>query len=174
MTQLEYGKVDRNRGKTKSESIKRGLARNAMDPNSALFSKKCYGYKVTEKGLEPDPKEAEIVEWIFDAYLVGAGSHAIKKALEFKGIPSPTGKKFWSKRTIEKILNNEKYCGDVVFYKTYMEESIPGKRIENDGQHEKLVLKDHHPAIISRAEFELVQEMKQRRSRNAGVSEGPF
>ena len=42
MTQLEYGKVDRNRGKTKSESIKRGLARSAMDPNSALFSKKCY------------------------------------------------------------------------------------------------------------------------------------
>ena len=166
LTMTLYSAVAEGESFNKSESIKWGLARSAKDPDSALYSKKCYGYKLTGKGLVPNPKEAEVVKKIFDAYLAGKGSHAIKKMLEAEGIPSPTGKETWPKSTIEKILCNEKYCGVVVFYKTYMGEFPTGKRVENVGQHEKLEVKCHHEAIIDQREFDQVQEMRRQRSRH--------
>ena len=42
------------------------------------------------------------------------------------GISSPTGKATWSRETISKLLNNEKYVGDVVLGKTGINHKLSG------------------------------------------------
>ena len=37
---------------------------------------------------------------------------------------SPTGKDIWSKEMVSKILNNEKYLGDVVLGKTQVRDGV--------------------------------------------------
>ena len=38
------------------------------------------------------------------------------------------------------------------------------KRFQNRGEHDKYIQKDHHPAIVSREIFEVVQNMREIRS----------
>ena len=74
------------------------------------------------------------------------------------------GKTTWSKRSIETVLTNEKYVGDVILYKTFSPNFPEKKRIPNNGEHQKYIQENHHPAIISRETFRAVQEMRESRS----------
>lgn len=150
---------------TRSENVKWGLAKSAQNPDSALYNRRCYGYQVVDDRLVIDEQEAAVIRQIFDSYLSGMGTYAITKMLADEDIPSPTGKESWSKNAIEKILRNEKYCGDVVFYKTYLTEYPSSERKTNIGQHEQKVIRDHHPAIIEREMFEKVKAAIRGRSR---------
>lgn len=47
-----------------------------------------------------------------------------------EGIKSPTEKDVWSKKTIENILTNEKYIGNILLYKTFSREFPNTKRIK--------------------------------------------
>ena len=78
----------------------------------------------------------------------------IKAAMEAEGIMSPTGKSTWSKRTIDMILSNKKYCGLSVVKsgKAFYE-------IEN-----------HHEPIITPELFERTQTAKAERT-NIEISE---
>lgn len=149
----------------KSEAIKWGIAKSAENENSAIYSRKCYGYQSTGDDLIILEDEAAVVRRIFDSYLSGKGSYAIKTMLEKEGIPSPTGKAAWSKRTIEKMLTNEKYCGDVILYKTFVSEYPSSERVENSGEHKKLAVQNHHKAIIEREKFEAVQALMKERGK---------
>ncbi len=55
------------------------------------------------------------------------------------------------------MLGNEKYTGDVLVYKTFMDEYPSGARIRNDGQHEQFLARNHHVAIIDKELFDAVQ-----------------
>ena len=101
-------------------------------------------------------------------YLDGASIMRIKSVLEQRGFPAPSGGTSWPKRTIEKILCNEKYSGSVLLYKTYTAEYPATGQIVNEGQHEKLLAEDHHPAIIGKEIFDQVQEELARRRQPKG------
>jgi site-specific DNA recombinase len=63
--------------------------------------------------IEP---EAEIVRWIFDAYVEkGRSVRQISFDLLERGIPSPTGKPIWGTSTITRLLRNEAYTGTVYY-----------------------------------------------------------
>lgn len=55
-----------------------------------------------------------MVRDIYRWYIDGANILEIQKKLAEQNIPSPTGKEQWSKRTIDKVLANEKYIGTVL------------------------------------------------------------
>jgi site-specific DNA recombinase len=60
--------------------------------------------------------EAEIVRWIFDAYVEkGRSVRQISFDLLERGIPSPTGKSIWGTSTITRLLRNEAYIGTVYY-----------------------------------------------------------
>ena len=82
--------------------------------------------------LQIVPEEAEIVKTIFDLYVQGNGVRKIKKYLESHGIKTVTGKSEWSTSTIDRMLSNEKYVGQVLMQKCYIPDSLPRrkKRIE--------------------------------------------
>ena len=57
--------------------------------------------------------QAVIVKQIFDWYLEGYSIVGLIKLLHENNIPSPRGKEKWSKRSLETMLSNEKYIGNV-------------------------------------------------------------
>lgn len=72
-------------------------------------------------------------------------------------IPSLIGLPQWSKRTIEKMLKNEKYAGNVILLKTINEINTHGY-IENipNLYNPQYQVENNHPAIISAEQFEQV------------------
>ncbi len=79
----------------------------------------------------------------------------------------------WPHSTIQGILTNEKYCGDVLAQKTFKDGVIGGKTIKNMGQLPQVLIQNNHPAIISREQFRAVQEeMKRRIARKSPMKTG--
>lgn len=130
---------------SRSENIKWGIKQRAALGTSKLYDRKCYGYKHDKDGkLIIDEQKAENVKLIFDLYLSGQSVIGIIKELEKRRILLSSGKEKWCKRTIDVMLSNEKYTGDVWFLKS-----------GNSEVH--YLASDNNPAIISREMFESVQ-----------------
>ena len=135
---------------SKSADIKWGLQKSFSDPDSKYYQRKCYGYKHDEKGkLEIDEKEAEVVRLSFRMSKEGASLLQISQTLQKQGILSPRGKAVWSRESLRKILNNEKYLGLVVLQKTFVENCLSHKQIKNDGQRDKYEIIGNHEPIIT-------------------------
>jgi predicted site-specific integrase-resolvase len=98
-----------------------------------------------------DEGQAKVVRDIFRWYLDGASVLGIIKKLSDAGIPSPTGKECWNKRSIEKMLENEKYTGTVTL-------------LDSSTQEYEYQMKECIPPIITESEFRSVQEEKKKRS----------
>lgn len=137
---------------TRSNNIKWGIKQHAANGTSKLYNRKCYGYANAKDGsLIIEAAEAENVKLIFNMYFQGKSVIGIVPELERLGIKSPTGKGKWCKRTIDVMLSNEKYTGNV--------------RLLNDGKHDAHYLaEDNNPAIISNEIFQGVQIEKKHRS----------
>ena len=151
----EYDNMDM----TKSDQIKAGLQKSFRSGKSAKASTVCYGYRATAEGdLIVYPAEAIYVFHIFERFAAGDSLGKISASLARMDVPSPT-----SKETISKILNNEKYLGDVIWGKTQF---INGAQVKNIDLNAKTVMMSHHPAIITKELFELVQMEKKRRCRS--------
>lgn len=147
----------------KSDRIKDALRRGFLDGTSKMADRKCYGYDRTADGsLMINQKEAEIVQWIFESYRDGASFGKIANKLEKRKIPSPTGNGKWNREAISKLLSNEKYVGSVLLQKTM---SKCGYQTKNQGNLDKILICNHHPAIILPELFEAVQHTKLKRSR---------
>lgn len=151
--------------KSRSQNIKWGIQRGFETSTSKFYNRKCFGYRYdSEENIIIDDNEAVIVRKIFDLYLSGYSILAIIRELKKEEIKSPTGKDSWSKRTIENILSNEKYTGNVIVGKTYTTNYLENKRRVNKGERQKYKVSDTHPPLILKDQFEQVQEEKLRRS----------
>lgn len=119
------------------------------------------------------PEEAAIVRRIFDAYLAGHSLKAIKHILEEEKISTKTGLTEWSVPSIQNILKNEKYTGDALLQKTYTTDPISKRQKINRGELPQYLVKNCHPAIISREIFSLAQKEMARRTAARGTEETP-
>ena len=73
---------------------------------------------------------------------------AITAKLKEHGIPSPRGNPVWQIETVRKILNNEKYYGDVLLQKTYVSDYFTGKQSPNNGEMDQYLIEGHHDGIV--------------------------
>ncbi|WP_255261437.1 recombinase family protein [Anaerococcus hydrogenalis] len=92
-------------------------------------------------------QQAKIVKNILNWFLDGKSVIGIVKELEKEKIKSPTGKNKWPKRSIETMLENEKYTGSV-------------KLLDSVNKENYYLLKDNHEAIITEEVFNKVQKEK--------------
>lgn len=146
-------------------AIKWGLKRGFISGNSKLYSRKCFGYKQNVDGeLIIDDEQAEVVRAIFDLYLSGLSIGLVAQELEKRKIKSPQRKDHWSKRSIQTILRNEKYIGQVLLGKTCTGDFPNNRQRINSGEQEQFLMKDAHDPIIDLEKFEQVQEEMKRRS----------
>ena len=150
-----------------------GIKRKAENGTSEMYRRVCYGYYKNKDGvLVIDREKAEVVKSIYSAYLNGASISGIKKMLENKQIPSPTGGEKWAARTIDLILSNEKYYGTIVLFKTVTIKHPYSVRVSNrEGNFcDRYVVTNGVDAIIDEETYQRVQEEKKRRS---SYEEGP-
>lgn len=132
------GAIAQEENENRSQNVYWGIKKRVIDGTSSLYNRKCYGYCHDEDGnLAIVPQEAETVQFIFQYYLQGASIVGIKKELENRQILSPSGKTVWYNRTIDKMLSNEKYTGDVIIFKTLTTGFPDRKRINNNGETER-------------------------------------
>lgn len=153
--------LDQAESQSRSENIKFGIRHRMRSGKTILNHTQFLGYTKGPDGeLKIVPEEAEIVRKIFELYIQGNGVRKIKKYLESHGIKTVTGKSEWSTSTIDRMLSNEKYVGQVLMQKTYTSDFLTGKKEKNLGQLSMYLVENAHDPIIDQETFDQVQKMK--------------
>lgn len=127
------------------------------------------GYDKVAKEMVINKEQADVVKFIFDSFLKGKGTSAIKYELEQKGILTATGLKRWSASTITRILQNSFYCGTIIYRKCYVPDFLEQKRKKNNGDVEQVIIEGKHEAIISKEDFQKVQELLKHHSKHINM-----
>lgn len=126
-----------------------------------------YGYQRDENGdMVIEPAEAGVVRFIFRTLLAGNSTDTIASALQHQGIPTRKGGN-WSGSTVRDIIVNEKYVGDVLFQKTYTDDSF--RRHNNHGEVKTYLVSEHHEPIISRGDFDKANALIRQRGKEKGI-----
>ena len=166
-----HGAFAQAESESTSSRVRWGKRQAMKSGHVAMQYKQLLGY---EKGPDGKPRivpeQAETVRFIYDRYLAGDSIREIKAALEGQGIPTVSGKAEWMASHIRSILTNEKYCGDVLLQKTFIQDCISKKVIPNTGQLPKYLIQNHHEGIVSREIFDAVQLEMARRNAKAGAT----
>lgn len=145
-----------------------------------------YGYMKSPENKKKwiiDPEAATVVKSIFKMCLDGKGNETIARELQESEVLIPMaywrskglnrgGKKTqinpykWCKTTVQKILSQQEYCGDIINFKTYSKSFKNKRRIENSKEN-WAVFKDVNEPIIDRETFETVQKFISKTKRRA-------
>lgn len=150
-----------------SHNVRWGKREAMREGRAAIQYKRLYAYEKGEDGKPRIiPEQAEVVRQIYDSFLAGHSLRMIKKTLEEAGVLTVSGGTDWSIASIKGILQNEKYCGDVLQQKSFVNNCIDRKHIRNMGQLPMYLTQDHHEGIVSRDTFHAARAEFARR--NAG------
>lgn len=164
-----YGQTEKTPEERLSEKDKKRSINYIKDPQD-------------KHALLVDPEAAEIVKSIFSMFLSGKNKRGITLYLNDHGVPCPTaykqsqglkynapnaqGNPMWSTITIDTILKNRVYVGDMVqgrqrvkSYKIHIQERVP--------EEEWFIVENTHEAIIDRETFDKVQGLLKRDTRTA-------
>jgi hypothetical protein len=135
------------------ERVYVGMKQKATTEGGILGFAHPFGYDYIDGELRINDYEANIVKLIFEMYLKGNGSSKIAEELdrlEYKTKRNGV----WSARTIGKILKNPIYCG-------YM-------------KWEDFIFKGTHESLISVEEYQEVQLMILKNTRNSKLKRKPI
>lgn len=155
-----------------SANVKKGL-KMKMQRGELVGFQGCLGYDYNkeDKSITINEEEAEIVRYIFNRYIEGAGGMVISRELRNLGYKTKRGGTSWPETTIIGIIKNEKYKGDILMGKTFTVDPISKRRLDNFGEEDRFYIRDHHEPIISEEVFEKAQEILQRRSKARSLRE---
>ena len=117
------------------------------------------GYNRSGKEYVINELQARTVRRIFDLYLDGNGVRKIQFALEKEGHLTATGLTRWQPGNISRILRNPFYCGTIVYRKQFVPDFLEQKKINNFGEVDKIVVEGSHMPIVTKEQFEKVQQM---------------
>lgn len=160
-----YGSIAQSESENISHNVAWGKAQSAKEGNVFFAYKSFLGYRKGADGKpEIDPEQAAIVRSIYEQFLAGKSMQDIANELTGQGVPTPCGKSKWQATVIRSILSNEKYKGDALRGKTYIEDCISKKVRVNTGERPQYYIENNHPAIIDCATFGRVQEELARRT----------
>lgn len=167
----------------KDTSRKIRHAIEAKQKEGTLKTRPPFGYRRCGKNgerLEIVPREAECIKNIYDLYLQGWGYRKISVYLTEQGIATPSMERrkreleegrstsrriaaIWSDSMVRDLLDNDFYVGTFRLKKR-ARHTVHGKdrRIPKDEQY---IFENHHPAIIDKMTFDLVQELRKKRTK---------
>ena len=128
-----------------------------------------YGFRLECGQLVINREEAEIVQFIFHAYLSGAQPLEIARELAEHN----TTARQWSEQTVKYILRNERYAGNAMLQKKYTESTFPYRRRKNYGEVNMYFVSGSNDAIISEATFKQAQALLQDRAQKRVCKPNP-
>lgn len=152
--------ISENEKWSAQKQFQNGTFKQAMAP---------YGYSVKDGKLLIDEDQAKVIHFIFDEADAGKGTLKIAQELNAKGI-KPLKSDRWEAGSIKGILKNERYIGDALYQKTYSDSNLV--RHVNHGECDQYLHRDHHEPIISREQFERVQELTGQHRKEKNISGG--
>ncbi|TCZ76146.1 recombinase family protein [Paenibacillus albiflavus] len=140
-----------------SERVRDNMISIAKHSKQKLITRPCYGYDAGDGIMEINEDEAEVVKqmvsWVFE----GHGLREISKRLNQQGIRTKGNKNSrdfsWEESKVRRLLANETICGMMIYNKR----KSSGDKIVIRDKNEWVIQYDHHPAIISRNEFNELQ-----------------
>lgn len=161
----------------KHQQAKQGLFIGSQTP---------YGYRKDPDNshhLIVDEKPAQAVRLIFSLAEQGLGNIAIAKELHTRQIVTPAVYKFqngdaryanytpvksgnicrWEASTVGQILNNRIYIGELASLKTEVT-NCKTKQRTNVPREQQIITPEAHEAVISREQFERIQQLRQGKS----------
>ena len=148
-----------------SANVRWGIRQAMKEGKATIQYKYLYGYRKGDDGKpEIIPDQAEVVRKIYDLFLSGTPVRGIHEYLNASSVPNINGEPKWARSAIDSILTNEKYCGDVLLQKTYIDDCINKKVKKNTGQLPMYLVQNHHEGIISHETFDAAQAEIARRS----------
>lgn len=121
------------------------------------------GYRIEDGIYVPVEEEAALVKLIFSLYNSGWGTYKIAKHLNKEGYRTRLGN-LWTQGSLQKLLNNYAYTGNLLLQTTFIEDHITKKGRINRGQLPMYHAEDSHEAIISMTEFQTTQETRKERA----------
>lgn len=148
-----------------SANVRWGIRQAMKEGKVTIQYKYLYGYRKGDDGKPAIiPDQAEVVRKIYDMFLSGTPVRGIQEYLNTSAVPNINGEPKWARSAVDSILTNEKYCGDVLLQKTYIDDCINKKVKKNTGQLPMYLVQNHHEGIISRETFDAAQAELARRS----------
>lgn len=157
-----------------SENVTWGQRKRLADGKTSLAYSRFLGY---DKGKEKyemvvNEDQAVTVRRIFFMFLQGYTAHSISKILTDEGVPTPCGCDVWYAKTIQSILQNEKYKGDALLQKQFTVDFLTKKLKKNEGELPQYYVKEDHEPIISPWLFDYVQKRLKERGNCPGRYSG--
>ncbi len=150
-----------------SEKARRGLETRVYQ-GSTISSKPAYGYEIQYDNITKLRKyvlgkyeEVEVVKHIFESYLCGQTLGDITRDLMDKFITSPTGNSRWNKSTIESMLKNPLYAGQILHMRYKKQEYVyygDGKKVRKTKEKEWIKCGEFN-GIIDIQTYNTIQSM---------------
>ena len=161
-----YASMAQEESKSISENVKWGIRKRMERGVTNVRTKNLLGYDKDETGnIVIAEAEAETVLKIYNLFIAGYTYREICKALTAEHLTNGKGEVDWNISKIQKILENEKYCGDVLLQKTCCTNFLTHVQVKNDGILPKYLIENHHEAIIPKELYLYVQMLKKFRSK---------
>lgn len=123
-----------------------------------------YGYGFENGELKIKLPEAETVRMIFNLYLSGKGQREIVQYLNNNNVPFSHGKK-WMRSCIKIILSNERYTGNALLQKKFVQDTLTHRLVVNKGERQQYFVENHHEAIISKEMYEAARQLAANRNK---------
>ena len=156
-----YASIAQGEIEATSQAIEWGHEKRMMKGKVNISN--TYGYDKTKVGNETvitiNEEQAQVVRQIYQMYLDGMGCRAIAAELTKRNIKTYFGKKLWGEQTVDSILSNISYTGDVKTRK-HTRDLMSNKMRPSEGIRDQYLIENHHPPIIGKEIYELVQDKK--------------
>ena len=156
-----------------SKNVRMGIQYQMQQGKGRLNTKRFLGYsKDPNTGkLVIVPEEADVIRDIYRAYLDGYSPGLIAKRLMAKGVMPPGSGSTWYASTVASILRNEKYCGDLLMQKYYVQDFLTHRIARNTGQLPQYYVEGDHEPIVPR---EVWLQVKGEMARRAAIRGEPL
>ena len=132
--------------------IRKGFERGEMMGLRFLF-----GYNIEKGVVTVNPEQAQIVREIFRRYNDGETAGSIAADLNARNLRGALGGG-WCQQRIRDIVTNEKYLGNALLQKTYVNNHLDKKQVRNRGELPQYYAEGTHEAIIDPETFAKAQE----------------
>ncbi|HHX24981.1 MAG TPA: recombinase family protein [Thermoanaerobacterales bacterium] len=166
-------------------------ARIKAESGARVGSRPPFGYQKDpadpKRKIVPDGETAPIIKHIFSLCMNGKGPSQIANQLKEEQIPIPAyfyykknGVKVtgfdadnpcdWKQSTVARLLENEVYLGHTINLK-YTTLSYKNKKRVERPESEQVRIENTHEAIIEKATWDIVQDIRKRKRRRANMAE---
>ena len=133
--------------------------RGGFEEGKLMCLRILFGYRISKNnGIVVDPEQAAIVREIYARVIRGDTLGSIARWLNSNAVYGAYGGK-WKNHRVRDLVTNEKYTGNALLQKAYVNNHIEKKLVKNCGELPQYYATETHPPIIDQDTFDAAQAM---------------